>query len=110
MADTANVTIGGLSFACVRLANADFADVAAIYVILCVDQNGGWTVLDVGQSGELGTRIDSHDRQGCWSRNCPSGNIWVCVYCMPSNKYTKEDRMRLEKTLRDQYNPSCGKR
>ena len=110
MADTANVTIGGLPFVCVRLANADFADVAAIYVILCVAQDGNWTVLDVGQSGELGTRIDSHDSQGCWSRNCPSGNIWVCVYHMPSNKYTKEDRMKLEKTLRDQYNPSCGKR
>lgn len=110
MADSANVTIGGYSFICVRLADADFADIAAIYVVLCVDQNSQWTVLDVGQSGELGSRIDSHDRRGCWSRNCPSGNIWVCVYRMPSNQYTKEDRLRVEKSLRSQFNPPCGQR
>jgi hypothetical protein len=65
-----NVTIGGRTFACVRLSEADFTDVAAVYVILCVGQDGNWTVLDVGQSGQVGSRIDDHDRKACWTRNC----------------------------------------
>jgi hypothetical protein len=64
-AQTANVTIGGYPFVCVSLANADFADIAAIYVILCVAKDRSWRVLDVGQTGELGDRIDSHDRRTC---------------------------------------------
>lgn len=104
-----NVTIGGRPFVCVPLSQADFVDVAAIYVIICVAQGGSWKVLDVGQSGQLGTRINTHDREGCWERNC-NGSIWVCVYRMPSLHYTKQDRENLEADLRRQYNPPCGKR
>jgi|GEM_PF-3432314 len=39
------VTIGGLPFQCVKFSEADFSDIAAIYVILCVDKNGRWTVI-----------------------------------------------------------------
>jgi len=105
-----NVTIGGRTFVCVKLSEADFTDVAAGYVILCVAQDRSWTVLDVGQSGELGSRLDDHDRKLCWTRNCPNNNIWVCVYRMPSPQYTKQDREQFEEELRNQYRPPCGKR
>jgi hypothetical protein len=104
------VTIGGLPFQCVKLSEADFSDIAAIYVILCVDKNGNWTVIDIGQTGELGKRIDTHDRRSCWETNCPNHNIWVCIYKMPTDKYNKQDRLELEKRLRNQYNPPCGER
>ncbi len=105
------VTISGRAFSCVRLAEADFRDVAAIYVILCVKPDSSWTVLDVGQTGELGTRIDSHDRRECWARNCETKNIWVCVYPMPSTRYSPQDRRALEAEVRRQYNPvPCGQR
>lgn len=105
-----NRTICGYPFACVPLAQADFSDVAAIYVILCVDQGGAPTVLDVGQSGQVGSRIDDHDRKACWVRNCPNGNIWVCIHRTPSSQYTKQQREQIESTLRAQLNPKCGKR
>lgn len=104
------VTIGGRIFSCVRLSEANFKDVASIYVILCVAQDGSWAVLDVGQSGEVGSRIDAHNRQDCWKSNCPNNNIWVCVYPMPSSQYSRQDREQLESYLRSQYNPLCGKR
>ena len=104
------VTIGGVSFQCVRLVNANFADRAAVYVILCVADGGSWTVLDVGQSGQVGSRIDSHDRRACWARNCTSNNIWVCIYPMPTSQFTEQDRLNLERKLRQQYNPPCGSR
>ena len=85
--------VGGLSFVCVPLADADFKDVAAIYVILCVDKDRSWKVLDVGQSGELGDRMDSHDRRMCWEQHCPGKSIWVCVHPMPTKQFTKVDRL-----------------
>lgn len=106
----ADVTIYNLPFKCVRLSEADFSDFAAIYVILCVGERGKWNVTDVGQSGEVGTRINSHDREDCWKKNCPSGNIWVCLYKTPSTGYTKEQRTALEGKIREHYNPPCGKR
>jgi len=105
-----NITIGRYPFICVPLAQADFADVAAIYAIICVAQDGSWTTLDVGQSGQVGSRIDDHDRRSCWERKCLNRNIWVCVYRMPSAQYTKQEREQLESALRTQLNPKCGKR
>ena len=105
-----NVTIGGRTFVCVRLSEADFTDVAAVYVILCVAENGSWAVLDVGQSGQVGSRIDDHNRRACWAKNCANNNVWVCVYRMSSSQYTRQDREKLEQELRDLYRPPCGKR
>jgi len=104
------LTIGGKSFKCSTLSDADFKDIAAIYVIICVDKDGKWEVLDVGQSGELGERIDNHDRKDCWIKNCPNKNVWVCIYPMPTAKYSKQDRLDFENKLRNQFNPPCGKR
>ncbi|MFC1485746.1 hypothetical protein ACFL55_01815 [Candidatus Latescibacterota bacterium] len=103
-----NLTIGERTFVCVLLDEADFSDAAAVYVILCVKKEGNTTVLDVGQSGQVGSRIDSHDRKTCWDQKCSSNNIWVCVHKMPSSNYTKQDREEFESHLRDKYNPPCG--
>lgn len=78
-------------------------DRAAVYVIITATDS----VVDVGQSGEAGTRLANHDRSMCWKRN--GGNQFV-VKWMPTSKYTREDRERLEKSIRDRYNPPCGSR
>ena len=104
------VTIGGLSFRCVKLIEANFDDRAAVYVVLCVDGNGKWKVLDVGQSGSVGSRIDSHDRRDCWETRCTSGTLWVCIYPMPSSAYSEQDRLKVENGLRQHYKPPCGER
>lgn len=104
------VKIFNLSFQCVRLSQADFSDVAAIYVILCVGVEGKTTVIDVGESGQLGSRINDHDRSDCWDKNCSNKNIWVCVYKTPSSEYTAQQRRDLEKNIRDFYKPICGKK
>ena len=103
------VNISGYLFSCVPLAEASFAEVAAVYVILCVSEGGSWRLLDVGQTGELGERFDSHERKQCWEANCPNHNLWACVHLMPSSQYAKEDRLKLEHSLRQQYGPPCGK-
>lgn len=110
MSKTTTLTIDGLPCVCVPLSDADFSDIAAIYIIICVHPGGTWTIIDIGQSGELGSRIDSHDRRDCWKRKCTSGNIWVCVYPMPTDRYSKQDRLNIEHRLRSQHKNLCGER
>ena len=107
---TTELTIYNLPFKCTRLSDADFSDRAAIYVIICVISKDDWEVIDVGQSGELGTRIDTHERKRCWEQHCPNGNIWVCIYPMPSSSFSKQQRIELEGKIRDEYNPVCGEK
>ena len=106
-----NVTIGNFAFVCVPLSIANFLDVAAVYVILCVGATGKWNILDVGQTGGLGDRIDSHERRSCWERHCRGKNIWVGVYKMPSDKNSESDRLNVEAWIRTTYGPlPCGTR
>lgn len=106
-----DLNIQGYPFKCVRLAQADFSDIAAVYVVLCVtDSAGNYRVLDVGESGQVGSRIDDHDRKECWKRNCESGSIWVCVLRLPTSSYSKEERRAIESGLRQSLGPTCGSR
>ena len=78
-------------------------DRAAVYVILDSDNN----VIDVGQSGEAGTRLLTHERKPCWDRY---GGEWFAIKWMPSDKYGREDRENLERGIRNRENPPCGEK
>ncbi|MFZ2969720.1 MAG: hypothetical protein WA063_01080 [Minisyncoccia bacterium] len=78
-------------------------DRAAIYVI--IDRNS--KIIDVGQSGETGTRLLNHERKSCWDRN---NGKWFVVKWMPSDTYRKEEREELEKKIRLNETPPCGVR
>ena len=104
------VTIEGLEFKCTHIDDADFGNIAAIYVILCVSSDSKTRVLDVGETGELGDRIRNHDRKDCWETHCENNNIWICVYPMPSAQFSKQDRLDVEAGIRRKYDPPCGDR
>jgi hypothetical protein len=78
-------------------------DRAAVYVIL----DSANKVVDVGQSGQTGTRLSTHERKSCWDRN---GGKWFAVRWMPSDRYSREDRENLESEIRDHFDPPCGKK
>jgi hypothetical protein len=102
--------VGQAPFSCVKLAEADFKDKAAVYVILNVNDNGEWKVLDVGQSAEIGASIDTKSRVAAWKEQCDPAKIQVGSYSMPTASYKKEDRTALEQKVRKQYNPPCAHR
>lgn len=85
------------------------SDRATVYVIICKTPDGTNRVMDVGESGEVGVRIASHDRRPCWERSC-NGSLRLKVYLryMSSPDYTPEERRALEQKIRDQYRPPCG--
>jgi len=83
------------------------ANRAAVYVIICKTAEGENHVKDVGESGEVGVRIGSHDRKSCWEKNC-NGTLGVYLRYMPSPDYSPEERRALEQKIRNQCKPPCG--
>jgi len=95
--------ISGYSFEGPYVVGKRVIDRAAIYVIL--DSNNA--IIDVGQSGQTGTRLLTHERKHCWDRY---GGKWFAIKRMPSDQYSREDREKLESEIRNQENPPCGER
>lgn len=79
-------------------------DASGVYIILTNSNYNGYDVVDVGQSGELNTRLSYHNRDDCWEKH-NNGGIYVIVH------YTDEySRKKMERELRQEYDPPCGKR
>ena len=81
-------------------------DRSGVYVVLC--KNGDkWTIIDVGESAEVKTRIENHDRSDCWVKNCTS-NLAVAVLYTPNKM--QPGRKEIEAKIRGRFNPPCGDR
>ena len=76
---------------------------APVYVIT----NYSKDIIDVGQSGETGTRLDNHERRPCWKKN---DGYYFYICWMPSDRYTQDDRLELERRIRREYFLSCGEK
>lgn len=90
------------------LSSIDLIDRAAIYVILCPNGNSNYTPVYVGETGQVSTRLSKHERASCWSQNC-ANNPYVAIMWTPTNQYTADDRLNIEKQIRLKYNPPCNR-
>lgn len=82
----------------------DLEDRSGVYLITCFKNNTDY-ILDVGESKEVKSRIETHDRKGCWSENCDA-TVRVSVLYTPHKQ--QEGRMVVEQDIRDNYDFSCG--
>ncbi len=89
------------------MSRIDLIDRAAVYAILCFNGNS-YNVIYIGETGQAGTRLSNHERSDCWSKNCNS-SLYVAILWTPSSQYTADDRRKIEKELRDQYNAPCNR-
>ena len=88
-------------------ANPDaLKDTAGVYVVLDKRSDGKWYPLDVGESEQVRTRLQNHDRASCWQRN-RKGPLGFAACYTPG--WTADQRRALEKKIRDTYDPPCGK-
>ena len=87
------------------LNTASLHNQSGVYVILGrANDNARWSVVDVGESGEMRDRVENHDRAPCW-RGQGHANLGVAaIYCDATR------RMAIEADLRAQFDPPCGKR
>ena len=56
---------------------------AGVYAVLCLMSNKKHFLVDMGESDNVKTSIENHDRKDCWVNNC-KGEILVAAL------YTKE--------------------
>lgn len=61
-----------------------------------------WTVLDLGESGDVREQVSCHDRREDWSRQSKKELACAAYYC------SEVLRVRVEQELRDHFNPPCG--
>lgn len=80
-------------------------DYAAVYCITKREQNKpgshSHTMIYVGETGELGNRLDNHHKQRCFEQhnaNC------VCVLGEPN----EQTRLKIEADLIANYDPDCN--
>lgn len=79
----------------------NFKSLPVVYVI--TDENNN--PIDVGEIGDLKQRMFSHEREFCWRRNV-KGKIWL--YVLQEN--SENNRLAIEKIIRDKYSFVCGVR
>jgi hypothetical protein len=100
------ITISGHNFEGPFTNTASLADNAGVYAILTRGPaNESWTVIDVGESGQLKSRIENHDRKACWNRKS-RGTVAVAV--LYTTSWNSIQRCALESSLREQFAPACG--
>lgn len=74
------------------------------YAILGQDSvNDCWSIVDIGESEYVRSRVENHNRKGCW-RACGYTSLSCAAY------YCGEIRHVIEKELRDILKPPCGER
>jgi hypothetical protein len=79
-------------------------DRSGVYAILCL-RNGEFSLIDVGESYQVRTRVEDHDRKECWQQNC-LGIVKYAVYYVEYGK--KPSRMDVEKDVAGNYYLICG--
>lgn len=85
---------------------ASLQDRSGVYVILDRKEAERYGLLDVGESGDVKTRVETHDRKDCWNRN-KKGTLYYAVYYTPNLQ--QPGRMQIEQEIRGQYKPPCRK-
>jgi hypothetical protein len=80
---------------------------AGIYLVWC-RMGERWSVIDVGEAGDVRQRVENHERKSCWERNCRGGALRYAVYYMPGAR--QFDRIVVEGEIRNAARPPCGER
>lgn len=99
------IKIGNYNFEGPFTDTASLKNQSGVYAVLCNSgQGGNQSVVDIGESGEVRDRVENHDREDCWRRNCSGTLAFAAYYCDAGS------RVRIESELRKRYNPPCGDR
>lgn len=100
------IKVGNYSFEGPYTSTDNLENRSGVYAIHC-KVGDKYYLIDIGESSEVKTRIENHDRKDCWSINC-NGTLTVSVYYTPNLQ--QPGRKLVEQELRDLYKPVCGDR
>jgi hypothetical protein len=100
------INIGAHMFDGLFTSTSPIEDKSGVYAILCQKEGKNY-VVDVGESAEVRSRLDNHDRKNCWQNNCKLGTLAYAVLYTPNLQ--QAGRMEIEQKICAQYDPECGK-
>ncbi len=83
---------------------ASLAAKAGVYVVWC-KSGDSWSILDVGESSDVQFRLQNHDRESCWKRNCSGAIKYSATYISG-----QDERLILEHKIRSSESVACGER
>jgi hypothetical protein len=78
---------------------SDIKDEAGVYVILddrLVDQR----IIDIGEAENIRSRINFHEREGCWKNMC-LGTLGIGTLYLPRS--TAQQRLLIEDAIRKEH-------
>ncbi len=81
-------------------------DKSGIYAIID-NLNNKLSLIDVGESAQVKTRIENHDRKTCWNGK-KQGTLECAV--LYTSKLHQQGRISLEQDIRNNYPNLCGDR
>lgn len=100
------IAIGRYQFEGPYASASSLKDQSGVYAVLT--RNGtGYDPVDVGESAQVKTRVETHDRAECCCQHA-IGALVVAVHYTPGLHST--GRCAIEQELRQQYNWPCGER
>ncbi|SFR14207.1 hypothetical protein [Desulfoscipio geothermicus] len=103
-----SIKVGGYTFEGPYSSTNSLEDRSGVYAILCTTGDANtYSLIDVGESSEVKTRVENHDRAGCWSENCLN-TLRCAVYYTPHKQ--QAGRKEIEQEIRDKYSIPCGER
>lgn len=85
----------------VYLWGTNFKALGAVYLVLKKSSDGKYTILYVGQTGDLGERFDDHHKGACFNRN---GRTHIGI----KPESVEKTRLAIETDLVRNYNPVCN--
>ena len=104
---TSDITISDYEFEGPYPDTSRLRHAAGVYAILDHRRDLKWWVIDVGESEDVRSRVDTHDRKNCWELH-RQGTLGVAVLYTPG--WTADQRRELERQVRRTFNPPCGDR
>lgn len=102
MALQTQTSIGSHQFDGPHTNNSTLPSLSGVYLITTLAPNQRHTILDVGESNDIRSRISAHDRTSQWQNHKQNG---LYAWVLTANE---TQRMLIEKAHRLAYNPVCG--
>ena len=99
-----SINISGYEFEGPFPSKTSLKNQSGVYMIHYKNNQGEYFRLDCGESEDVKTRVENHDRESCWTRNAKGDIRYSAYYCL------EDERMRVEQEIRSEFTLPCGDR
>ncbi len=100
-----SIKIAGYEFEGPYSSASSLEDRSGVYAILCKKNSDSYSLVDVGESAQVKSRVETHDRKDCWDRNCTATLAYAAYY---TAGLQQAGRLEIEQKICGTYDVPCG--